>query len=182
MTKVRLIPFLRDDLDVLFVGLNPSVESNDNGHYFSGKWSRFFHLLYLSGLITCEVDKSAADEIVFGTNEVNYNNAQFGVVDLVPEVVESNSAMVKPKDHDVQKLLSTIRRFEPRFVCVIHAKAQGTINRLKASEIIGKIELGSFNNILRDCKSTFIFNYFPNGNNKPDVLKLRIFRQLRDVL
>lgn len=41
--------FLRDNLDILFIALNPPMQSNNNGHYFSGKQSSFFNQLYLSG-------------------------------------------------------------------------------------------------------------------------------------
>ena len=40
--------FLRENLDILFIALNPSVQSNNNGHYFSGKQSLFFKQMYLS--------------------------------------------------------------------------------------------------------------------------------------
>lgn len=62
--------FLRDNLDVLFIALNPPVQSNNNGHYFSGKQSSFFNQLYLSGLITEDLDKTIADDLVFGKSHI----------------------------------------------------------------------------------------------------------------
>ena len=53
MTEINLRPFLRPQLDVLFVALNPPTQSNQRGHYFSGRGSRFFRLLCLSGLSIC---------------------------------------------------------------------------------------------------------------------------------
>jgi G:T/U-mismatch repair DNA glycosylase len=67
MNTVRLQPFTRAGLDVLFLAHNPPVQSNASGHYFSGGGSRFFHLLFKSGLITQDIPKSSADEVVFGT-------------------------------------------------------------------------------------------------------------------
>ncbi len=32
MEKSKLVPFLRPNLDILFVGLNPAKGSSDNGH------------------------------------------------------------------------------------------------------------------------------------------------------
>lgn len=66
--------YLKENLDILFVALNPPVQSNTNGHYFSGKQSIFFKQLYLSGLITKEIDKAIADELVFEGNKYNYKN------------------------------------------------------------------------------------------------------------
>lgn len=48
MNAVLLQPFLRPGLDVLFLALNPPVQSNTNGHYFSGDQSRFYDLLFKS--------------------------------------------------------------------------------------------------------------------------------------
>ncbi len=79
MTEIQ--PFLRPRPDILFVALNPPTQSNDSGHYFSGSGFRFFHLLYLSGLITAELPKATADEIVIGSTTVNYKRSSFGVVD-----------------------------------------------------------------------------------------------------
>ncbi len=72
MIDVKLKPFIRKDLDILFVALNPPYQSNRNEHYFSGSQSRFFQLLFLSGLITTNIDKSQADEKVFGDSLYNY--------------------------------------------------------------------------------------------------------------
>jgi hypothetical protein len=57
--------------------------------FFSGDRSRFYDLLFTSGLILEAVPKSRADEIVFGSTSVNYNRWTFGVIDLIgrPRVV-----------------------------------------------------------------------------------------------
>lgn len=83
--------YLKKDLDILFVGLNPLSQSNTNGHYFSGKGSTFFKQLYESGLITENKDRSITDELVFGGKAFNYKNSKFGVIDLVPNVVGTSS-------------------------------------------------------------------------------------------
>ena len=112
---MNLRPFVRPRLDVLFVALNPPVESNDNGHYFSGKNSRFFELLYLSGLITSPVPKETGDEIVFGSVAVNYKGKRFGIIDLVEDLVETNSSKVRPTPRDLESLIQQIRQINPRF-------------------------------------------------------------------
>ncbi|HRC81925.1 MAG TPA: hypothetical protein PLF27_11115 [Sedimentibacter sp.] len=90
--------FLRDNLDVLFIALNPPLQSNNNGHYFSnnghyfsGRRSSFFKQLYLSGLIVENIDKSIADDLIFGENKYNYKNKEFGVIDLKPLVTKSKN-------------------------------------------------------------------------------------------
>src|SRR5271165_5076860 len=180
MAEINLRPFLRPKLDVLFVALNPPTQSNANGHYFSGSGSRFFHVLYLSGLITKDLPKATADEAVFGSTTVNHKECAFGVVDLVGDVVETNSGKVRSTRHQVDKLFACIRELNPRFVCLIHSKVRNALN--KSPELTRRIDYGICGPLLRGSETVFVLNYFPNGNNVSDEKKLNIFRALRDEL
>jgi len=162
------------------VALNPPTQSNDNGHYFSGGGSRFFHLLYLSGLITKDLPKATADETVFGSTSVNHKGCAFGVVDLVDDLVQTNSGKVRPTRQHVYRLFAHIRELNPRFACVIHSKVRDALN--KNLESADQLDYGICGPLLRGSKSVLVLNYFPNGNNVPDEKKLRIFRALRDEL
>lgn len=128
MTVVNLRPFLRPFLDILFVGLNAPDQSNSNGHYFSGKQSRFFALLHDSGLLTQAVPKASADEIVFGSTSVNYGSKAFGVVELARDTVQTNSSKVRVTRAHGDALLRDILEFDPRFVCVIHSRVGNGLN------------------------------------------------------
>jgi len=174
--KSNLRPFLRPQLDALFVALNSPTQSNDNGHYFSGRGSRFFYLLYLSGLITKELPKATADETMFGSTSVNHKGCAFGVVDLVDDLVQTNSGKVRPTRQHVDLLFARIREFKPRFVCVIHSKVRKALN--KNLESADQLDYGICDSLLRGSKSVFVLSYFPNENNVPDQKKLRIFRAL----
>lgn len=109
MNAVLLKPFVRPGLDVLFLALNPPVQSNTNGHYFSGDQSRFYDLLFKSGLIVQPVPKSRADEAVFGGTSVNYNRSTFGVIDLVGDLVQTQSGKVRVSREHVQQAVANIR-------------------------------------------------------------------------
>jgi G:T/U-mismatch repair DNA glycosylase len=178
-TQVNLRPFLRPGLDVLFVALNPPVESNDNGHYFSGAQSRFFNLLYRSELIVADLPKSNADEIVFGSTGANYKQCAFGVVDLIADLVRTNSQRVRPTRQHVDLLLKGIREFQPRYVCVMHSKVR---NALNGHPDIAGLKYGICGSILSHTESRFLLNYFPNGNNVTDKCKLQGFGALRRAL
>lgn len=180
MTKFSLRPFLRRRLDVLFVALNPPTQSNDHGHYFSGRGSRFFHILYLSGLITVDLPKAAADKTVFDSTSINYKGCAFGVVDLVDDLIQTNSGKVRPTIQQVDLLCARIREFRPRFVCVIHSKVRNALN--KNPEFVDPLDYGICGPLLRHSESVFVLNYFPNGNSVSDKKKLRMFRALRDEL
>jgi len=180
MIGVNLRPFLRPGLDVLFVALNAPAQSNANHHWFSGKQSRFYDLLYGGGLLVRQVPKNDGDEIVFGSNDANYRGAQYGVVDLVDDVVETQSSTVKASRDHVNGLIKKIRDNEPRFVCVIHSKVREALNRWAG--FARPLEYGMCGTILDGCSAQFVLNYFPNGNPVPDKQKLAIFRLLRDAL
>lgn len=180
MTVVNLRSFLQSNLDVLFVGLNPPEQSNANGHYFSGKGSRFFDLLQKSGLITKAVSKANADEIVFGSTSVNYKNKSFGVIDLADNTVQTYSGKVEPNKKHVDALLQQILELEPRFTCIIHYKVRNAIK--KHVRLSSPLTYGICGTVLPDSVSSVVMNYFPNGNNIPDETKLQIFRDLRNAL
>jgi len=90
MEKSQLVPFVKEGLDILFVGLDPANGSDDHGHYFSVKQA-FWNQLLSAGLITEKVSKLSADDEIFGNNEKNFNKWSYGITDLVPNIVESNS-------------------------------------------------------------------------------------------
>lgn len=172
--------YCRDGLDVLFVALNPPVQSHANGHWFSGRSSRFFHLLHQSGLITRPVQKENADEIVFGSSVVNYRSSEFGVIELVHGVVETNSSKVRPTRDQVDFLIERVRKHEPRFVCVLHSKVRNALRRY--GQLVCDLNYGDCGTVLSNCRSRFFVNYFPNGNNVGDERKKEIFRILAGTL
>lgn len=178
--RSSLKPFLRTGLDILFVALNAPVQSHENQHWFSGRGSRFFRLLARSGLTIEEVPRQTADEIVFGSVERNHKRASFGVVDLVPDLVETKSSSVRPTRQHVERLVETIREHKPRFVCVIHARVRDAFN--ESGLLLRTLAHGANGPLLKDRRAEFFVNYFPNGNNIPDAPKIEVFKQLRDRL
>ena len=52
---VTLPDYLRPGLDIVFVGLNPSIISVKQGHYFANPRNRFWKALNMSGLIPVEL-------------------------------------------------------------------------------------------------------------------------------
>ena len=170
--------FLRENLDVLFIALNPPTQSNNNCHYFSGKQSQFFNQLYLSGLITENLDKTIADDLVFGGTEYNYKNKQFGVLDLIPRLEETNSSKVKAKREDVELMIERIKKYKPKNVCIIHSVVMKQFNKVTGIEL----KYGYNGKVLKDSNTEFYCNYFPNGNPIPTESKIEIYKEIRDNL
>ena len=134
----------------------------------------------MSGLITREIPRGHADEIVFGTTEINCAGAAFGVVDLVDDLVETDSKRVHPTPRHVARLLDRVRELDARFACVIHSKVRDSLNHY--GQLRSQMGYGWCGPVLPNCTTEFVVNSFPNGNSIVDAEKIRIFRLLRDRL
>lgn len=121
-TKVQLNEYLHPEMDILFVALNAPDKSNKNAHWFSGNLS-FWNVLFNAGIITQPIkDVLEGDIKVFGSTEINFNNLQFGVVDLVQDIVQTDSSKIKTKDEHVQRILSIVDKHPTKKLCLMHSK------------------------------------------------------------
>lgn len=180
MQNSTLIPFLRKNLDILFVGLNPAKGSSEKGHYFSVNQA-FWNQLYESGLITKFIDKSNADELVFGSNEFNYKNLNYGITDLVTEIAESNSSKVKPKKTDLIKLENVIREYNPKIVVLLHSKVLKKFIR-HLGYVVPESNSGKLGKLIKDCDAIFYNIAFPHGNTITKESKIEKYTELKDFL
>ncbi|QGW28732.1 hypothetical protein [Phnomibacter ginsenosidimutans] len=144
MSKLNLIEILHDQMDILFVALNPPVNSNNNGHYFSNNLS-FWNLMCSSGLIIQPVQsKLTGDDEVFRTNFINYKKAVYGITDLVHDVVETNSNKIVVDRSRVNRIIKLLDTHHVKTLCLMHSKVAnafqdiGVIKRLPNYGIVGK--------------------------------------------
>ena len=52
VAKKTLPDYLKPGLDIVFIGINPSMTSAYTGRYYSGPGNHFWKALYLSGLVS----------------------------------------------------------------------------------------------------------------------------------
>ena len=180
MQESTLIPFLRKNLDILFVGLNPAKGSSENGHYFSVNQA-FWNQLYESGLITKRVDKSNADELIFGSNKYNYKNLNFGITDLVTEIAESNSNKIDPKQADLIRLENVIKEYKPKAVVLLHKKVLKKFIRY-LGYVVPKSNTGILGKLIENCNTTFYNIAFPHGNTITSESKIDKYNELKEFL
>ncbi len=175
-----LKPYLRKDLDVLFIGLNPAVGSATKGHYFSVN-SAFWNQLYAAGLIIQPICKDIADDHVFGSNEINYNGWQFGITDLLPKVVESNSSKVRPSFSHWERLRSEIIFYQPRYAVILHSRVIKSVLRYEFSNryLGDSFYLGK---IIDQCSTEFVNIPFPHGNAITNLEKVKLYKELRKLV
>lgn len=180
MENAKLKPFLRPDLDILFVGLNPAKGSNDNGHYFSVKQS-FWNQLYNSGLILNRVDCGVADQKVFGSNSMNYKQCNYGITDLVITIAESNSTKVKPTIEDCIRLKSDIENYRPKIVIILHSKViKKFVSFLGYTPPVANS--GSMGRLMSEVDIVFYNIAFPHGNSIRDIEKEERYKEIRMIL
>lgn len=144
MNKINLIEILHSKMDIMFVALNPPVNSNNHGHYFSHNLS-FWNLLLNSGLITQPVEsKLTGDDEVFRSNSINYKNAVYGITDLVHDVVETNSNSVQVERSRVNRIISILNCKDVKTLCLMHSKVScafqdsGLIKKFRNYGMVGK--------------------------------------------
>lgn len=174
-----IYPFIRSNLDILFVGLNPSNTSSRKGHYFSTNPS-FWNQLYEAGLILKQVDMNTADDIVFGSCNYNFNHWEFGVTDLVNFFAQSDSSIVKPTHQNCVELCETIKKYEPKSVVILHSKVVNIF--LKRYLGLSNIKYGRIGKIIKDCNSVFYNIPFPHGNAITSEFKVKEYKKLKENL
>ncbi|EIM81873.1 DNA glycosylase [Stereum hirsutum FP-91666 SS1] len=103
---------LREELDVIFVGINPGVESAKKGAHFAHPTNHFWRCLHLAGF---------TDRRVAPTEEhILPEQFNIGLTDLVDRPSSEAAELSKAeKIAAVPKLLEKFSRCRPRFVCFV---------------------------------------------------------------
>ncbi len=106
---VTLPDYLKDGLDLVLVGLNPSQYSADVGHYFANPRNRFWTAFNLSGLVDREfTPEDDADLLGLG----------IGLTDVVKRPTPQGSGL---KADDYRRWAPVLRKklleHQPRLVC-----------------------------------------------------------------
>lgn len=179
--RTILKPFVRKKLDILFVGLNPATVSSRKGHYFSVRQS-FWEQLFVSGLITQEVNKDFADELIFGSTDYNYKHYNYGIIDLVNYIAESNSSKIKPTINDCIKLESEIKKYKPKIVVILHNKVLKYFIFRYLNVPFQPSNSGRMGNLMPNCKSVFYNIAFPHGNKISKSDKITRYKQVKKEL
>ena len=101
--------YLRPGLDVVFVGINPGLESARRKHHYAGPTNHFWPLLYEAGFVpepfTFEDDARCPEFGIGLTNLVD--RATRGIDDLSREEMRAGADQLRAK----------LRRVKPRVVC-----------------------------------------------------------------
>lgn len=103
--------YLRDNLDILFVGLNPGLYSAQVGHYFAYKHNRFWSALSASGLIP---------ETVGPEEDARLLEWGIGLTDVVKRPTRGIQELKRAEfQRGARALREKIVRYQPRIVCFV---------------------------------------------------------------
>lgn len=177
MEKSNLIPFVRENLDILFVGLNPAKGSSQKRHYFSVNQA-FWNQLYSSGLIISPVDKSNADKIVFGGTNNNLHSWSFGITDLVTEIAESDSSQIKPSLKDCETLSALVQKNSPKVAILLHRKVIECFLPFVGYPL-SPTNSGQVGAIIANCPTMFFDIAFPHGNAISSQEKISQYKKVK---
>jgi len=108
---------LRDGLDVVFVGINPSLFSAAQGHYFARKINRFWPAFSRSRL-SLKARAGLAVERLEPMHDRALQDYGFGFTDLVKRASPRSTDLTRNEPADgVAALARKLERYKPRFAC-----------------------------------------------------------------
>ena len=108
---------LKEGLDVVFVGINPSIFSVERGHYFARKTNRFWPALSRS-VLSAKARKALGAEKLGPEHDRALLDHGIGFTDVVKRATPKASD-VAPAEFvaGVQDLLAKLQRYRPRIAC-----------------------------------------------------------------
>ena len=117
--------YLRPGLDIVFVGINPGASSVVAGHYFSGRYNRFWSALNLSGI--------AGPQPLGPQDDVRMNSLGFGLTDVVKRP-SRNASELRAADYRRWAPLARERLLEARPLVVCFNGITGYKHFLRYAE------------------------------------------------
>ncbi|WP_102275471.1 mismatch-specific DNA-glycosylase [Cytobacillus massiliigabonensis] len=102
---------LKENLDLLFVGFNPSIRSAESGHHFANPNNRFWKILHESGLTPEKFDAKDDYKLV---------NLGYGLTNIVSRPTKAAEEITK-EEYQVgrEELKMKISHFKPKIVCYV---------------------------------------------------------------
>ena len=132
---------LRGGLDVVFVGINPSLFSVAQGHYFARKTNRFWPAFSRSRL-SLAVRQTLGVERLEPMHDRVLPDHGFGFTDLVKRASPRATDLARNEPMEgVAALARKIKRHKPRFACLHGVTVGRPVQRALAPEL-GDIGLG----------------------------------------
>ena len=102
---------LKENLDILFVGFNPSIRSSETGFHYANPNNRFWKILYEAGLTPKKFAPSENDKLL---------QLGYGLTNIVSRPTKSADE-ITPKEYGIgrEELRKKILYYKPKIVCFV---------------------------------------------------------------
>ncbi|ESU33913.1 hypothetical protein G3A_03720 [Bacillus sp. 17376] len=102
---------LREDLDVIFVGFNPSIRSSETGHHYANPNNRFWKILFEAGITPRKYDSSEDYQLL---------NLGCGMTNIVARPTKAADEITKEEYQQGKlELRKKIEKYSPKIVCFV---------------------------------------------------------------
>nr|WP_263326238.1 G/U mismatch-specific DNA glycosylase [Neobacillus sp. Marseille-Q6967] len=107
----RVKDHLKENLNVLFVGFNPSIRSSETGHHFANPNNRFWKILYEAGLTPRKFDAFEDHKLL---------EIDMGITNIVARPTKAADEITKEEYREGKEILrGKIERLKPKVVCFV---------------------------------------------------------------
>jgi double-stranded uracil-DNA glycosylase len=133
-TRPTLPDLLRQGLDIVFVGINPSLYSAEKGHYFARPANRFWPAFSRSGLSAAARSALRVDRLL-PEHDASMMAHGIGFTDLVKRPSARAAELSRRElEAGADALERKLRRFAPRIACFHGLTAFRPIHRILAPD------------------------------------------------
>lgn len=102
---------LKENLNVLFVGFNPSIRSAETGHHFANPNNRFWTILHRAGLTPRKY---------LTTEDYKLLDLGYGLTNIVARPTKTAQEITKEEyKQGKEELREKISKFKPKIICFV---------------------------------------------------------------
>lgn len=102
---------LKKDLDIVFIGFNPSIRSGETGHHYANPNNRFWRILYEAGLTSRKYDPVEDATLV----EIGY-----GLTNIVSRPTKAADEITKEEYRNGrEELMAKLTHYRPKIACFV---------------------------------------------------------------
>jgi TDG/mug DNA glycosylase family protein len=161
--RIQTLPdLLKYGLDVVFVGINPSIFSVERGHYFARPTNRFWPCLSRS-ILSRAARQALALERLGPEHDRALLDYGIGFTDLVKRATAKASDLAPSEFAPaVRRLLTKLERHQPRIACFHGVTGYRPVHRLLAGQM-SEVKLGLQDLLLGSSRVYLVPN--PSGAN-----------------
>lgn len=105
--------YLKEDLDVVFVGTSVATASASRGHYYAGPGNKFWEFLWEADL--------TGERLLVPEQDAKVLEYRIGLTDVVKGRASSSDSLLRSSDYDVPGFIGKIEAFKP-FVVAFNGK------------------------------------------------------------